>query len=285
MRGIIIYVSGLILCACQAGVGVTEDVKLEDTTDSATTVQDSASVEPGSEVAVEPSSEPTVEPSAEVSAEPSTEPSTEPSQEPSPTDPCANPIPETVVISFAPTSNCSWNSNGNGQAINGLYTARTENTQTWSASNSSVSSGLICGMDIAFSQEYGVQNYGGFYYDDQILLTWNNRVIATSQQNIAASLPSDNISHVWDWNAIVYDPMDYDLRSWGPGNSYVVFPNGDNQQGTLQLSLDTNVANALLQESQNQGSASFSMITFGDNDNGDCSHGTWEFSMTVYWGQ
>ena len=262
-------VMGLSLPACQAGVAVSVD-KNGDTVSPSS--EPSGETDTATDTAAEPSAEPSVDPSTE----PAVEPTAEPTAEPSSADPCDNPNTIEYQVQFSQKYDaCQWGSNGNQNAINGLYNARDEDEIIVTHN------GIICDMDVSFNNSNGTQSWPNFSYDDQVILTWNDHVIAGSNRNLVRLLLRDDYSRAYDWNAIKGLPMDYGEDSWAPSNSLADFPNVDNATGTLSLALDSGLVSQLVTESLTQQQASFKMITFGDNDTGDCSHAAWDFTVTL----
>jgi hypothetical protein len=171
-----------------------------------------------------------------------------------------------------------WGEDGNQSATQGEHSARYEQVQFYNSERT------ICDVSVPLSISSGGVNSSSFLYDDHIILTFNERVLFSSSQEIISYLSEDDISFVWDWNKIVGTTMDATLDAWWVGNSEVSLPY-PNEIGTMSVGIDDSAIDALIAESIASNQLSFSLITLGDNDSSDCYHNGVSFTIELALGQ
>ena len=228
------------------------------------------------------SSQPTSEPSQ--TTQPSDEPS-EPTSEPSQNvDPCSNSILQEYSMTLPATVGCNWSHNGNLNDNQGIYAARDENTFVLSLDSDQV----ICDVQFPFDTNYQSTGFiGPFGFDDQLLFTINERVIAASHVEMINVLQQDSYGYVYDWNSIKGMGMSFSTSNWFVDSSYfsmlqaIDYPNVT----STTLALSHNSLQGVLQKIYDDNEIRFSLITFGDNDNGDCYHSDFYMNFHVAIGQ
>ena len=237
-------------------------------------------------------SQPTSEPSQsnQPSGEPS-QPSSEPSQptsEPSSTvDPCSNPTSVGYQLTLPNTYGCNWSQDGNLDATQGIYAAQEASTVTLNMDPGQV----ICDIQFPFDTDYSFSGlFASFGFDDHLVVTLNNRVLAASHEEIVGLLNSDSYGVVYDWDSIKGSSMS--LGSFPP-NWFIdstssissVFPVDYPQASAFTLAFSHASLSGPLQKVYDDNEMEFSIITFGDNDGYDCYHTTLSFNFDVLIGE
>ena len=228
-------------------------------------------------------SQPTSEPSQ--STQPSNEPS-QPTSEPSQNvDPCSNSSLQTHTMNLSATVGCNWGHNGNLNDSQGVYTARDENIFILPLSNGQV----ICDVQFPFDTDHQSTGFiGPFGFDDQLLVTINDRVIAASHNELINVLQQDSYGYIYDWNSIKGTSMSFSTSNWFvDSSSYFSFLQAMDYPYVTPttLALSHNSLQGVLQKIYDDNEIRFSLITFGDNDNHDCYHSDFYMDFQVAIGQ
>lgn len=285
----IIYLS--LLWACAPTEGITEKIDvptMEEAVGSQPTSEPSA--QPSSEPSTQPSNEPTSEPSNEPSqpsnepSQPSGEPTSEPSQpanEPSSTeDPCDSSSDfELWTANMEYTVGCSWGSGGNLSPVQGKYSARTEQEVTYTPP----SGYQICDILFDFESDAGEGLSGLWGYDDEFIITLNDRVLVSSQASLMSNLSPVSNTYEYSWNSIKngdqsFMPPDYFYIG---GASEFEAPEPP-EVGFSYMYIGSNALDPHRNLAISENEIRLMMVTLGDNDDGDCFNNGFLSNVTVY---
>ena len=213
-----------------------------------------------------------------------TEP-TEPSDTGTPTDdtaapPAAEPcsgVLRTVrwEVDFPERSGCGWEEDGNLEPLDAFVQA----VEHQSVSVPLDGGGVVC--DVRF--EFGVSQGGMTFplrYDDQLLLSLNDRVIFSSDQDFIPDLETDSDGLVrFDWLAVRGRPMNFTPTAWALGDDYVLEFPGHDVEGVATVAIADEDLSTL--RSSATDALEFELWAFGDNDVTDCGHSGLGFWVEV----
>lgn len=164
---------------------------------------------------------------------------------------------------------CSWGVNGNLSIKNGYVRARTEQLQAVSLPTGAT----VCNIKM---ENIDRQN---FRYDDNILLTLNQYILA-STTNFSRHFTSSQGYYKYDWSRLVDKgaqnsatdtTIDKQYCAGGSeGFSECYFPKTETV-GNIELKFDERVIQSILGITS-ANSLELGMVTTGDNDSTDCQH-------------
>ena len=187
-----------------------------------------------------------------------------------------NPQTKTINIKFPkPTKTCEWGINGNLSVKDAFFRARIEEKKTLGLPRGAV----ICDASFDFKPQ-------PFQYDDYFALLFNNNII-TSGYDFRSNLQPQNFGLLnYDWNDLKGIRM-----AFGSAKEMVYCPQipgasancsfpGHDTSGIIDLDLDKRYIRAVMSNGIPV-DHSFTLVTFGDNDNLDCEHSDVEFDVTV----
>jgi hypothetical protein len=199
---------------------------------------------------------------------------------------CASPVTLTWQVAFQGTEGCAWGFDGNTGGTQGLFSARTEQVESYQPP----AGGAICAIRTQF--DFGVEGllHYDFSYDDHFLLAYNGHVLLSSTDSY---LTGSGNEQLYDWSGIVGSDMEQGLSEWILGqDSYVSIPEPcepfwscNNSQ--LTAFIHDGELDDLHDVSISQSSVEFSLVTFGDNDDSgdidgsDCYHSGLDFYVQV----
>ncbi|MGZ6398916.1 MAG: hypothetical protein ACXWRZ_14650 [Bdellovibrio sp.] len=185
----------------------------------------------------------------------------------------------TQEITFEdPKQVCDWGINGNADILDGQVRARREQSQSVSIPEGAT----ICNIKM---DNVDQQN---FYYDDNIILTINEYIIA-STTDFSKYFQATDGYYKYDWSALLFKPaqngaMDSTVDKQycagkSTGDSECLFPQTQTV-GNIQLHIGEKVIQNILGiTSPNK--LKIDMITTGDNDSTDCQHVPVQFNINV----
>ena len=200
-------------------------------------------------------------------------------------DACEEGEPETLTltVSFpAPAPGCDWGEPGNLEPEQAVVTARREEVQSLELPEDAV----IC--DVVFDFE-GISGGTGtpMEYDDHFLFTFNDVVLAANYGPMVEEFSvDDGLFYTYDWGALRGYPFEFDdsIPSFcigeDAGLSTCTIPPPETD-GTLALQFEPDIVNELSFRAVSEGRYDFAFITLGDNDDTDCSHADFEFTVEV----
>lgn len=196
-----------------------------------------------------------------------------------PIDPCDSAVPVTIDIQIPGTVDCNWYNDGNQAPTQSIYSGRTEQAVSVVLADDE----LFCDADFSFTtSQNGLSGY--FAYDDHFLFVMNEHILASSGTDVEQFSTYNGISYLYDWNDYKGNYIDMDVSPWAPGNSSLDFPNSGFQGGNASMTIDDQVVDDVFALSIQSRQVDFKVITFGDNDNGDCYHSGLFFPVTFYIG-
>jgi hypothetical protein len=177
------------------------------------------------------------------------------------------------------TDGCAWGEDGNDDRQDAYFSARREEVHDVTVSEGAA----ICGISFDFGGPEGGESTP-MVYDDNFVFTFDDIVLATSYAPLLDLLPEEDGYKVWDWDAVVGTALSFDtsIPSWclgqdeGVSTCEIPLPE---QRGTMSLSFGDTIVDDLSYAAYEQDRYSFDFITLGDNDDTDCSHE--DFSFTV----
>lgn len=164
---------------------------------------------------------------------------------------------------------CHWGANGNLPILNGYVRARTENVQTLDLPVDA----KVC--QVKMTHKENTQ----FIYDDNILITLNN-VLMAATTDFEKHFSSKNGIYKYDWNQLVDKLGQLSASDSAPSLQYCfgkskglsdcLFPPTETV-GNIRLNFNERaIQEALAATVQNK--IQIAVITTGDNDNTDCLH-------------
>ncbi len=174
-----------------------------------------------------------------------------------------------------PEQTCDWEQNGNMSTRDAFFRARIEQKRNLGLPVGAV----ICDASFDFHPQ-------PFRYDDYFALMFNNHII-TSGYDFRDNLQPKNFGLLsYDWMKIRGINMSFGSAKEQvfcpqiPGATATCsFPRHDTQ-GTINLSLDSKYIRAVMSNGV-PNDHSFTLVTFGDNDQFDCEHSDVEFDVNV----
>lgn len=198
---------------------------------------------------------------------------------------CAEGEPEslTLTVSFpAPEPGCEWGAPGNLEPEQAVVTARREEVQSLELPDDAI----ICDVQFDFG---GVGGGTGtpMDYDDHFLFTFNDVVLAANYGPMVEQLAvDDGLFYTYDWGALRGFPFEFDdtiptyCIGEDDGLADCTIPPPESG-GTMSLSFEPDIVNELSFRAVAQQRSEFSFVTLGDNDDSDCYHDDFEFTVEV----
>jgi hypothetical protein len=188
----------------------------------------------------------------------------------------------TATITFEKAdSQCAWSQNGNLSGVNEKIRARFEQSKTLSLPSGSIA----CSMNFNFDDNQYIK------YDDQLLLTYNGFVFATTDRSLLEQLENKGFINTplyqYDWSKIVgngdydwspngTDPMCLDSRL---GNT-CTWPVSETL-GTIKVTVDPVQIQYISDLTGDQLAKTFKLITFGDDNTTDCTHEAISYTVEI----
>ena len=276
-----------MLWACAPTVGITEKVEVPTIEEAVEGEAAQPAGEPTSEPSAQPSGEPTSEPASQPSSEPSTQPSSEPTSEPSTQpsnepsnseDPCADAVVESWPVLLEPTIGCNWGSNGNLGEQQGKYRARTEQEKVYTPP----SGYQICDIVFDFESDAGNGLSGAWGYDDHFIIALNNRVLVSSQASLMSLLSPASNTYEYSWSDIKNSEQEFDVDYFYIGSSSSFDAPEPPNVGASYMYIGSNALDPHRNLAISENEIRLMMVTFGDNDNGDCFNNGFSSNIEVY---
>ena len=180
---------------------------------------------------------------------------------------------ENIVVTeslvYPARSGCGFGQGDNLSKLNEYLRAYETQTQLINIPSDS----LLCDFRLESSS-------ANWRYDDFVMLTLNQKVLISSNMNIVNNLTSTNNIFTWDWS----QAQNTNLSSMFNAGAYCLegtceIPNHD-QAGSVEINLDPDTMLELASQISNNQSIQFDLLSFGDNDNGDCEHTGLDLTVT-----
>ena len=165
------------------------------------------------------------------------------------------------------TDNCQWGQYGNSNGTNGYFSARRDSTDSFPLTGDQT----LCDASFSFEVDDGGVDQE-FAYDDQFIFVVNDHALFGSFAAHTNMLPQANGAYAYSWGDIFEQQMGYSANPWivaSNQGSYIDIPDPEDN-GDLIVGLSDVVLDNILDENTTE--ITVRMITFGDNDNGDCYH-------------
>ncbi len=173
---------------------------------------------------------------------------------------------------------CPWGENGNGDAENGLYTARIEQV-----SSLEIPAGTtVCGLGINIGEDNAPPP---LQYDDAFLLTFDDVVLATSDRPFLERFATEGNFAIYDWPSLRGAELaSRASETWCIGQenelSVCEFPQPA-ERGSFALSVGDGLMADLTARAREADRYDFMFVVLGDNDNGDCAHSALSFEVEL----
>ncbi|MDP2313402.1 MAG: hypothetical protein Q8P41_10885 [Pseudomonadota bacterium] len=197
---------------------------------------------------------------------------------------CDAGTPETMTLdaSFPERPpGCAWGEDGNLEAQQAVITARAEDIVTLDMPPGVA----LCDVGFDFQGE-DHEDEQIVRYDDVLVLTFDDVVLASSYARLVEGLESEGLFRLYDWDDLVGEPFQFDDASAyclgaDAGLSSCRIPPQETA-GTLALDFGADVVSDLAEYAYAQGRYEFALLTLGDNDaEVDCSHSEFRFTVDV----
>ena len=185
---------------------------------------------------------------------------------------CSNSSQQKRKVDFffpKPNKTCDWSVNGNLLAKNNYFQGRIEQEQILDLGPGTI----ICDVKFNFAEQT-------FLYDDHVLMTFNNAIIASSY-NFTSQLPSQNGLLRYDWALMAGMYWDHSKEGvFCPNQGQCSWPATDTP-GKILMNYPAQLFQGLMAEDINRNQHSIKFVSIGDNDNLDCEHSDLNFSIDV----
>lgn len=197
---------------------------------------------------------------------------------------CANAVEYSWEIVFPSIDSCDWGEAGNLDPVEGVFSARTEQYVTY---RPPAGRGL-CGVSSALQSHQGGIRVDSFRYDDEVLMTYQDRILFSSSDNFFPNLDYDNLGYIYDWDNIVGTAMvDGSFWKWGSDAVVTIPASNPTSGGVLEIKMGNGKMEPINELSVSQGQVQFGLIVFGDRDDwasedgADCVHSELRFELFV----
>ncbi|MGE0172052.1 MAG: hypothetical protein AB7T49_04675 [Oligoflexales bacterium] len=174
------------------------------------------------------------------------------------------------TLNFPASAECAFNQNGNLDRKNGFHQAIS--TQTL---NVPIPANIVlCEINIESS-------VSDLRYDDFLIFTLDKYVLVGSNGNMMDLLQKDGNLYIWNFDKIKGQPADLDdtLPPYCIGASCDV--PGHDQAGPFNVNFTTSEIRELANRQLGKNELDFSLITTGDDNDGDCEHTEFNLSLTL----
>lgn len=192
-----------------------------------------------------------------------------------------DPVDTELSVTFeALNGGCPFGEDDNLPAEQAVFTARIEQTEALTLPEGGVLCGLefdFEGIDPSFEQE--------ITYDDNFMLNFNDVVLAASYGPMVDMLPEDGDLRTYDWETLAGTELSFDsvptycLGDAG-GDSSCTVPEPE-QPGVIAMQFGGDLVDQLALRALEEDRFEFSFVSMGDNDDSDCSHSEFTFSVTA----
>lgn len=178
-------------------------------------------------------------------------------------------------VNFPKPPRCAWGQNGNLNTRNGYVQARSEQSYSLPVPANAV----ICDMSLDFPSQ-------PMLYDDQIIMTFNGYVLASSYKALTDLLPRDGELRRYEWESL--KGRSSDVSGYAPyivgqesGLASIQMP-ATQSTGQIKMQMDKQLFYTFAAKKVPDQAHRFGFITTGDNDDAsDCQHEPIAFSLTV----
>lgn len=168
-------------------------------------------------------------------------------------------------VSFATPPVCAWGQNDNLTERNGYAQARSEQEYTLPVPSNAV----ICKLEFNFPSQ-------AMLYDDEIIMTYNQYVLASSYKGLIDLLPKQDGLYYYQWSSLKgrqtdvvgYNPY---IAGQETGQASVQMPRTETT-GQIRLTMDELIFYKFAAKKMPAAPHKFGFVTTGDNDSTDCQH-------------
>ncbi len=174
-----------------------------------------------------------------------------------------------------PSETCAWEESGNLSTRDAFFRARIEQKQNLGLPRGAI----VCDAIFDFKPQ-------PFRYDDYFALLFNKNII-TSGYDFSEHLTPQNFGLLsYNWNQLRGVRMEFGSQKEQvvcpqiPGAEAMCSFPGHDTAGVIDLDLDSRYIQAVMSNGV-PSDHSFTLVTFGDDDDNDCEHSDVEFDVTV----
>jgi len=169
-------------------------------------------------------------------------------------------------VVFPARSSCVFGRGDNLAAVDAVVSAR----ETQGVETGALPDAALCDIRFEFAESQGGMSFP-LRYDDQLMLTLNQRVVFASDERMVHALPEDGDGFArFDWAALRGMGMDFAPVPWALGPGPVLELPSHDVQGDAFVQIEDEPLGAL--RGVADGAITFELHSFGDNDPTDCGH-------------
>jgi hypothetical protein len=174
------------------------------------------------------------------------------------------------TLKFPPSAECAFNQDGNLDRKNEFIQAQAVQTVKIPVPANIV----LCSIEIKSSVD-------SLRYDDFLVFTMDKYVLVGSNGNMMNHLQKDGNLFIWDFEKVKGQPADLDdtLPPYCIGAACDV--PGHDQTGPFNVDFQSAEISELANRQIGKNEFSFSLITTGDDNDGDCEHTEFDLSLTL----
>ncbi len=198
-------------------------------------------------------------------------------------DECEQQVPREIEfdLHFERTQGCNWGRDGNDEATSGFVAARTEQSISIDIPTGGVVCGLdfdFAGLDPSFEQE--------MTYDDHFLLNFNGIVLAASYGEMVTYFDTVDSLALYDWEELKGFPIDEhgEIPDYCVGEdeglSECTIPESETP-GPISLAFGGTLVDRMSFLALESGEYSFQFIATGDDNETDCYHEDFDFTVAA----
>ena len=169
-------------------------------------------------------------------------------------------------VDLPETAECSWGAGDNLSALD----ARVRALETQEVAIDLGADVPVCDVRFEFAESEGGMGFM-LQYDDQLMLTLNERIIVATDRRMVVDQPTDADGLlVFDWAEVRDMEMDFHPEPWAIGHDYELEMPSHDTVGPAFIAVEDAALSSLRTAATEE--LVFSLHAFGDNDPTDCSH-------------
>ena len=198
--------------------------------------------------------------------DPEPDPDPDPDPEPEP-DPCdGDQVTRRLDLTFDAMRGCQWEAGENLSPVD-AYVRAVETDRFEVPLPDEV---VVCDVRFEFARSEGGMAFS-LQYDDQLMLTLNDRIIFSTDRRLAEvqSVDADGLP-VFDWLTARDMEMDFHPDPWALGADYELDMPPHDVLGDAFIAIDDAALSTLRTAATEE--LRFDLHSFGDNDESDCGH-------------
>lgn len=189
-------------------------------------------------------------------------------------NPCDEAVTEVIQVSFGNTSGCAWGSYGNLEREDMKLQARKEQQKIVGFEQQ------LCDVRLGFEHDIGVYDNDEWYYSDQVMLLLEQQVVFSSSWRLVEQFSRNDEIYLYNWEDIVGGTLFFDNdHPWAIGENPSFQLPGDEEYGQTYIELESSAVDPLIANAILDNELIFTIVSFGDNDEEDCMHSGFSFSI------